>query len=124
MEKELTQKYELFTNILYINMWGEAQRHDNNIFIMNVEDNIESKLCVKIAVTVAQMHKVTVVLDCSFWQYLRILKEYKCLFRNKLFVLARNHFAGRPVNEWLDDISDAQGAPHEIWKEVWEYING
>lgn len=124
MEKELIQKYELLTNILYINMWGEAQRHDNNIFIMDVEDNIESKLCIKIAVTVAQMHKVTIVLDCSFWQYLHILKEYKSLFRNKLFVHARDHMAGRPVDEWLYDISDAQGAPREIWKEVWEYING
>lgn len=123
MEKELIQKYELFTNILYINMWGEAQRHDNNIFIKGIKDNIESKLCIKMAVTVAQMHKINIVLDCSLWQYLRILKEYKCLFRNKLFVLAHNSCAGHYVDEWLGDISDAQGAPREIWKDIWDYLN-
>lgn len=123
MDKELEKKYSLLTNILYINMWGEAQRHNNNIYITGVADNIESKICIKMAITVSQMHQTKVILNCGIWQYIHILREYNSLFKNKLFGRMRNNESGRHVNEWLDDISDAQGAPHEIWKEVWEYIN-
>jgi len=122
MDKELEKKYELLTNILYINMWGEAQRHNNTIYITNVDDSVESKICIKIAMAVNQIHNVNIIVDCGIINYIKILRKYKILFKNKIFKRVPN-VKGLPTFAWLYDISDAQGAPREIWNDIWEYIN-
>ena len=126
MDKELTQKYELFTNILYINMWGEAQRNNNIIYISEINPGVvESDVCLKIANAVAQIHNVKIVFKSTAFNYFKILRKYKCLFKkDKIFIRVKNvDLSARSYNQWLYDISDAQGAPREIWKDIWEYIN-
>ena len=127
MDKELEKKYDLLSNILYINMWGEAQRNNNLIYIEKVSPGVvESDVCLKIASVVAQIHNVKVVFKCSPLEYFRILRQYKCVFKkDKPFIRVKNvELSARSYSKWLYDISDAQGAPREIWKDVWEYING
>ena len=131
MEKknvETLMVYERLTNILYINMWGEAQRNNNIIYINRIIPGVvESDICLDIAHKVAQIHNVKVGFKCGIFEYIKILKKYKYLFKkDKPFIRIKEKDMdpnARYFNTWLFDVSDAQGAPREIWKDVWEYIN-
>lgn len=121
----MENKYQIYnnlTNVLYINMWGEAQRNNNIIYITNIENNIESKLCIRIARTVAQLNNVKVGVDCGFFTYIYILAKTKNLFKNKLFIRTSKG-QGRAVEDWLQDVSNAYNEKPEIWHKVWEYLN-
>lgn len=128
MDKELEKKYNLLTNILYINMWGDAQRNNNTIYINRIIPGVpESDICVRIASIVARTHNVKVAFKCGFFEYLKVLKEYKYLFKkDNPFIRVKEKDMdpnARYFNTWLFDVSDAQGAPREIWRDIWKYLN-
>ena len=121
MENE--NKLAKFTEILYINMYGEGARNNNiiNIGEFNPEYTT-SKVCLRIANSVAGLFNYKIKLGCSFFQYIKFLIHNKKIFKNNLYIWNREK-NGRPAWEWLSDISDANKENINIWNDVWEYLN-
>lgn len=121
MENE--NKLARFTEILYINMYGEGARNNNIINIGEFNpDYITSKVCLRIANSVAGLFNYKIKLGCGFFQYIKFLIHNKIIFKNNLYIWDKEK-SGRPAWEWLSDISDANRENINIWNDVWEYLN-
>ena len=116
-------KLARLTEILYINMFGEGARNNNIINIGEFNpDNINSKICLRIAQSVGGLFGYKIKLGCSFFNYIKFLIKEKKLFKNKTYIWDRKN-SGRPSLEWLSDISDAFKEDIKIWNKVWEYLS-
>lgn len=121
MENE--NKLAKFTEILYINMYGEGSRDNNIINIGEFNPNyLDGKICIRIADSVAALFNYKIKLGCTFFQYINFLIHEKKLFKNNRYIWDRRN-NGRPAHKWLSDISDANKENFEIWNNVWEYLN-
>ena len=120
---ELEEKLAKLTETLYINMYGEGSRNNNIINIGEFNpDNINSKICLRIAQSVGGLFGYKIKLGCSFFNYIKFLIKEKKLFKNKIYIWDRKN-SGRPAWEWLSDISDAFHENILIWEKVWGYLN-
>lgn len=120
---EHKNKLAKLTEILYINMYGEGSRDNDVINIGEFNPNcLDSKICIRIANSVAALFNYKIKLGCSFFHYINFLIHEKKLFRNNRYVWDRKN-SGRPAHKWLSDISEANEENFEIWSDVWEYLN-
>lgn len=116
-------KLATLSEILYINMFGEGTRNNNIIEIGEFHPDLTThKACLRIAQSVAGLFNYKIRLGCDFFTYIKFLYKEKKLFKNNLYLWDRKN-KGRPVWQWLTDISDAYGENMAIWNRVWEYLN-
>lgn len=112
------------SEVLFINMYGEGRRDNNAIYITDFKrNNVESKVCFRIALSVASLYKYKVFIECGIVDYFRVLIENKMLFKNRKVYRNRVGY-GRSAEAWTRDISNALGEDKSIWDDVWEYLNG
>ena len=122
MEQELFAK---MSEVLFINMFGEGSRDNNIINISNFNyKEVESKICLKIALSVASLYNYKVGIDCGKLEFWKVLWENKLLFRKKRRLIRNKESIGRSAKVWLLDISKAFEKDIAIWERIWEYLNG
>lgn len=121
-EKE-QKLFNKLIEVLFINMYGDAQRSGAiEIGVFN-PDNIPSKITMDIALKVSGIYNTKIGVKClSFFKYLKTKIIYKDLFR-KNPTIYRVKGNCRPVYEWLGDIANARHLDYSIWEDVWEYMN-
>lgn len=121
-EKEQKLFNELI-GVLFINMYGDAQRNGAiEIGIFN-PDNIHSKITMDIALKVSGIYDVKVGVKClSFFKYLKTKIIYKDFFKRKPTIY-RVKGNCRSVYDWLGDITAARHIGCDIWYDIWEYMN-
>lgn len=118
-------KISKLTEVLFINMFGEGARNKDVIYISDFDRNkVESKVCLRIAMSVASLYNYKVSIGCGIFQYWKVLRENKIpLFKNKRLVRNKINF-GRKAIDWVGDISNAFGEDISVWNDVWEHLNG
>lgn len=120
---EETKLFDELIGVLFINMYGDAQRNGAIEIGMFNPDNIPSKITMDIALKVSGIYDTKIGIKClNFFEYLKTKIIYKDLFR-KNPTIYRVKGNCRPVYKWLGDITDAQHLDYSIWEDVWEYIN-
>ena len=120
---EETKLFNELIEVLFINMYGDAQRSGAiEIGVFN-PDNIYSKITMDIALKVSGIYDVKVGVKClSFFKYLKTKIIYKDFFKRKPTIY-RVKGNCRSVYDWLGDIISARHIGYDIWNDVWEDMN-
>ena len=113
------------SEILFINMFGEGSRNQNKIDISGFNyKEVESKVCLRMAMSVASLYNYKVGIDCGRIEFLKVLWDNRILFKKKRRLVRNKKGIGRSAKVWLLDISKAFNEDIAIWERIWEHLNG